>query len=498
MDEASIIKALRADLQDYKIKTQVRRKESQLHVLVTRNDGDDLDYAAIYNIVKNRIANLSIEGVDSLTVYGKLTGANHPEWQKKSAIAKPLPLIELDLDELDETSPIAIDSAPPHQEHTQTDSTMQESQISNELKDFKTSLEDDLKSLVDNDDSNNTFEDLHDLDNLNLPMLGKVPFSELEPDTFNLDSSRPKAPNNLSDDYLSDSPTLAAPLPMPLPPVPTRKILPEVHNSNTKLIKTKIKPNYKKPLVLGAFIATLVGVLGACGWVVWDRFNQQNYLADARNLDHEKIDIPAITNLETLTTKRNQIQGIVSQLESISNNPISLYSEAQSELNSLRPKLAELDRKVAAEQLANKNLELAKSNTLEAAKSTQQPPHSSKIWLAAQEKRQQALTLLGEIPADSLLYADAQSRLKLYRNELIQINRWLDIQKRAESAANSISPNTVKQLQQLKSTTEKPAFINQCRPLIQSQILSGDSQRTGLTTPNLTSYLCAYFWDLQQ
>jgi hypothetical protein len=70
------------------------------------------------------------------------------------------------------------------------------------------------------------------------------------------------------------------------------------------------------------------------------------------------------------------------------------------------------------------------------------------------------------------------------------------MQKRAESTANSINPNTVKQLQQLKSTTEKPAFINQCRPLIQSQILSSDAQRTGLTIPNLTSYLCAYFWDL--
>lgn len=494
MDEASIINALRADLQDYKIKTQVRRKESQLHVLITRNDGDDLDYAAIYNIVKNRIANLSIEGVDSLTVYGKLTGANHPEWQKKSAIAKPLPLIELDLDELDEVSPIAIDSAPPHQEQPQTDFTMQESEISNELKDFKTSLEDDLKSLA--DDSSNTFEDLHDLDNLNLPMLGKVPFSEIEPDTFNLDSSRSKAPNNLSDDYLSDSATLAAPLPMPLPPVPTRKILPEVHNSNTKLIHTAIQPNYKKTLVLGAFIATLVGVLGACGWVVWDRLNQQNHLADARKLDYEKIDIPAIKNLETLTTKRNQLQSIVSQLEGIPNTPVSLYSEAQSELNSLRPKLAELDRKVAAEQIANRNLELAKSNTLEAAKSTQKPPHSSKIWLAAQEKRQKALTLLGEIPADSLLYADAQSRLTLYRNELLQINRWLEIQKRAESAANSISPNTVSQLKQLKSTIEKPDFINQCRPLIQSQILSSDVQRTSLTIPTLTSYLCAYFWDL--
>ena len=497
MDEASIINALRADLQNYKIKTQVRRKESQLHVLITRNDGDDLDYAAIYSIVKNRIANLSIEGVDSLTVYGKLTGSNHPEWQKKSAIAKPLPLIELDLDELDDASPIAIDSFSSYQEQVQNDSTVQESEISNELKDFKTSLEDDLKALV--DDPDNVFDDLHDLDKFNLPMLGKVPFSSIDSVPLDLDVSSPKVLGYIPDDYLPDSPTLAASRPMPLPPSPPpRRTVPET-NSNANPIKTTIEPNYNnKTLISGAFIATLIGVLGVCGWVVWDRINQQNYLADARNLDYENLNIPAITNLETLTAKRNQLQGIVSRLESIPNTPISLYSESQSELNSLRPKLAELDRKVAAEQIANKNLELAKSNTLEAAKSTQQPPHSSKVWLTAQEKRQQALTLLGEIPANSLLYADAQTRLKLYRNELGQISRWVEIQKRAESIANIISPNTVSQLKQLKSTTEKPAFINQCRTLIQPQVLSSDAQRTGFTIANLTGYLCAYFWDLEQ
>ena len=42
MDEASIVSALQADLQNYKVKTQIRRKESQLHVLITRSKRDDL------------------------------------------------------------------------------------------------------------------------------------------------------------------------------------------------------------------------------------------------------------------------------------------------------------------------------------------------------------------------------------------------------------------------------------------------------------------------
>ena len=62
MDEASIVTAIEADLQNYKVKTQIRRKESQLHVLITRADGDDVDYASLYDIVKRRIDKLPIEG----------------------------------------------------------------------------------------------------------------------------------------------------------------------------------------------------------------------------------------------------------------------------------------------------------------------------------------------------------------------------------------------------------------------------------------------------
>jgi hypothetical protein len=47
MDEASIVTAIEADLQNYKVKTQIRRKKSQLHVLITRADGDDVDYASL-------------------------------------------------------------------------------------------------------------------------------------------------------------------------------------------------------------------------------------------------------------------------------------------------------------------------------------------------------------------------------------------------------------------------------------------------------------------
>jgi hypothetical protein len=34
MDEANIVSVLQEDLQNYKVKPQIRRKESQLHVLI--------------------------------------------------------------------------------------------------------------------------------------------------------------------------------------------------------------------------------------------------------------------------------------------------------------------------------------------------------------------------------------------------------------------------------------------------------------------------------
>ena len=106
MDESSIVSVLQEDLQNYKVKTQIRRKESQLHVLITRAEGDDLDYGAIYDIVKRRLDTLTIGGVDSLIVYGRLAGARNPEWQKTGEIKPPLPLIELDLDDLEDIGDI--------------------------------------------------------------------------------------------------------------------------------------------------------------------------------------------------------------------------------------------------------------------------------------------------------------------------------------------------------------------------------------------------------
>jgi len=585
MDEASIVSALQTDLQDYKIKPQIRRKESQLHVLITRSEGDDLDYATLYDIVKNRIDKLSIEGADNLIMYGRLAGAKQPEWQKSSSIKPPLPLIELDLDELDDFGDIgSIGSL--MRDSTDDDTEIQDGNlwsdnvagippnISDELDKFEQSLEADLKFSAQLNASinsqNNEISDqrgLHDkssdfeLGDLNLEDLDldafkadKLPLKDLDLDPIELDTftselsnktdktENNKTPANSNDwddedDFELSRTTIVADRPLPLPPPlpPTKRLVrqndpansdtpqndvPKSNISKSNISKSDdpsdvvgevigdveqpesasakpTKPINKSLLVSVGVIVAAIAVLGTCGWLLWDRNVQEQHLATARNLDNQNLNPKKILKLDVLAETRNQLQTTVSQLESIPDRPASLYSEAQNELQGLRPKLGEFDRKVTIEQAANKNLESAKAITLEAAKLVQKGPHKSSVWKLAQEKRQQGIKMLEAIPPDSILYADAQTRLKSYRAGLIQIAKVAELQQIAESMASEIlSPAVATQLKLLKTKLpDKQKFLQQCKPILQTDITDAEARKVGLQIPILTEYLCAYYWD---
>jgi hypothetical protein len=568
MDEANIVNALQADLQDYKIKPQIRRKDSQLHVLITRAEGDDLDYATLYDIVKNRIDKLSIEGADNLVMYGRLAGAKQPEWQKSSSIKPPLPLIELDLEELDDFGDIGSisslmkdstdDATEIQDDNLWLDNAGSDlSSTSDELDQFEQDLDADLKlstQISDQRGFNNKISDF-ELGDLNLEDLDldafkadKLPLNDLDLDPLDLDAfgggiSNNSTTNNQTpissndwgdeDDFNLAQTTIVAAKPLPLPPSlpPTKRlvrqndlskndipqndiqkngvpkngvsidvssdVIPKADQTLEFVIQSKEKPSNKSLFLSVAVIISAIAVLGTCGWLLWDRSVQEQHLVDARSLENQNLDPKKITKLDLLAEKRNQLQTAVSQLESIPDRPASLYGDAQTELQALRPKLGEFDRKVEIEQSANKNLESAKAITLEAAKLVQKAPHKSTVWKSAQEKRQQGVKMLEAIPPDSILYTDAQTRLKTYRAELLQITKVADLQKTAESMASEIvSPAMVSQLKQLKSKSpEKQKFLTQCKPLLQTDISEADARKVGLQIPTLTDYLCAYYWD---
>ena len=524
MDEASIVNALQQALQNYKVKAQIRRKESQLHVLISRAEGDDVDYASLYDIVKRCIDKLPIEGADSLVVYGRLAGAKHPEWQKKADIRPPLPLIELDLDELEEFDDIGglsnLSFPLEGTEETEIQVGNLKPNVPDDFNSFEESIKNDLKIDTDatgystgNDEIDNIkIEDFNlgylDLEGLELDDLNSAPFE------LNNQASNQRSPIDKNDwteekpdldatiISSNDKPIMAIPLPLPpsLPPskrsagktramsAPTPQILAKFANENQR--------SHTLLLRSIAFGSAVIGILGVCGWLIWDRSVQQNYLENARSIENQNLNAKQITKLSSLTETRNQLQTAISQLEEISDRPASLYAQAQTELTVLRPKLEEFDRKISIEQGANKKLESAKNDTFEAAKLVQNPPHKSTVWKAAQEKRQQALKMLAEIPADSLLYIDAQNRLKVYSPELVQIGKWVEIQQRAESGINNIDPDIVNQIKQLKSKPpQKQQFLSQCKTILQPKLYNAEAQRVGFSVSTLSEYLCAYFWD---
>jgi hypothetical protein len=187
MDEASIANALQADLQDYKIKPQIRRKESQLHVLITRSDSDEVDYALLYSIVKKRVDSLSIEGADSFVMYGRLAGAKQPEWQRTGEIKPPLPLIEFDIDdleELDDVSNIGNMTFSLAEDVTEIQLADSESITPEELDSFEESIENDLRAK-DNEISNGKVDDF-EIGDLSLKDFNS--HNKGQPNNFELDS----------------------------------------------------------------------------------------------------------------------------------------------------------------------------------------------------------------------------------------------------------------------------------------------------------------------
>ncbi|MFQ3679135.1 MAG: hypothetical protein SNJ60_01305 [Pseudanabaenaceae cyanobacterium] len=82
MDEAEIAKALQQDLDFHRVKTQVRRRNNQLHILLTRAESSSVNYASLFKIVQECLQNLKVPATDSFVLYGRISGVKQPEWQR--------------------------------------------------------------------------------------------------------------------------------------------------------------------------------------------------------------------------------------------------------------------------------------------------------------------------------------------------------------------------------------------------------------------------------
>ncbi|MGQ9865078.1 MAG: hypothetical protein ACUVSQ_02145 [Pseudanabaenaceae cyanobacterium] len=82
MDEAEIAKALQRDLDFHRVKTQVRRRQNQLHILLTRAESSSVNYASLFKIVQECLQQLKVPATDSFVLYGRVSGVKQPEWQR--------------------------------------------------------------------------------------------------------------------------------------------------------------------------------------------------------------------------------------------------------------------------------------------------------------------------------------------------------------------------------------------------------------------------------
>lgn len=89
MDEAEITRSLQDNLNFYRVKVQVKRRKEQLHILVTRDAANDIDYDVLLELTQGSLEQMSLpEEVNTFVLYGRVAGTKQPEWQKTSEISK--------------------------------------------------------------------------------------------------------------------------------------------------------------------------------------------------------------------------------------------------------------------------------------------------------------------------------------------------------------------------------------------------------------------------
>ncbi|CAN1213554.1 hypothetical protein TUMEXPCC7403_25330 [Tumidithrix helvetica PCC 7403] len=473
MDETEIAKALQTDLNFYKVKIQVKRKGSQLHVLTTRAEDNDVDYSLLVELVQKSLEKLPIQDADGFIIYGRVAGAKQPEWQQKGEIRPVMPMIELDIDDLDLDNELNFKEPPIAKDGLNEDNLELElSEITAETEFFDRSTEKVLGEETTPTPLADTLEASEPTSpNLNpVPTLDSYDYPDLdlqgEPELA-LNSNHSQSNNNSQNSSSTAKKSTKAVSPTP-PPKKKFSVLP---------------------------IAILIAMLAAGGgWFLWDRSNQEQKLTEAKEITSKVPDPNQLTKKEALNDAKSQLSAAIARLEEIPERPGSLYEEAQNELGLIRSKLTAIDKKLAmatkptpppkkppatpspgkptATPAASPTPSPVKADTFEAdamklgheaSVIVQNAPHKSEVWKSAQTKWQDAIALLEKIPKESPNHAAVEKRIGLYKQNLAQITMQFQKQVKVEGVISQISATTQSELKQIKTKgTQKPEFITAC------------------------------------
>jgi hypothetical protein len=458
MDEAELTQALQADLNFFKVKVQVKHREDQLHILVSRSQKNDVDYTVIFDAVQNSLAQKHLS-VETFTVYGRVFGSKQPEWHGNGELLKLADAAEFDreLDYVELTDALAEDGTIDLPEELASDIS-QDADLA-------------MPDLVSSDLADSSRADTSDFDT---PDDFDMPEISAPDDDFGMSEYSANAPSSTEDFGETASDRQAQPS--------------TEHAAST--------PANGKKYVGAIALLGAVAVAGG-GWFMFDRSAQEQKLAEAQAVVAKTIDPQQLGKLDALQEAQTQLKKAATLLEEIPNRPGSYYEQAQTQLQTLRPKLAEIDAKLNLEKPEIDKLENAKNLAKEASNLVQNPPHKSDVWQTAQNKWQEALKLIESIPPNSLASAEAKQKLELYRANYTTITAELQKQKQVDFAVTlwpkGVTPDLQAEIKQLKTSgLPQPQFIKSCISTIRPRLNTGELQQRGFQPDTFSKVFCEY------
>lgn len=180
-------------------------------------------------------------------------------------------------------------------------------------------------------------------------------------------------------------------------------------------------------------VALSIIILGSLGLVWRTKSVQSQAIADAEAQVENLGDVNQISQPEQLKNAQQQIESALLTLDNIPTLPV-VAPEPQAvteNLDQYSAKLDEIERKLQQQAEGEQGIEAAKKLAWEAAKLVQNPPHSAEVWQKAQQKWQQAITQLINIPEDSPEFSTAQAKIQDYQKNYEIVNRYYEKAKRA-------------------------------------------------------------------
>ncbi len=432
MDEATVAKTLQADLNSHKVKIQVKSAASQLYILASRDEDEQINYEFLFSLIQSRLEQLKIPTVTSFTLYGKVSDSKEPEWKKNGLIG----------------------------------------QFSSKYANYPWRNPKSQNSKIENSKSQNSKpkETEKIISNLNQAKSRK---------TSNKISNQISAPKNTSyvaKNFFTNSER-------------ANFITSFIKSSFKSSFNNKI--SRKGILVIFATISVVLVVI----FVITNRMQQQQLLNQAQILTAKSFNPSLPQNPAALENYRLNLDQTLSSLKSIPNLPFATYSDAQAQIPTLQGRLAQVDKKLEIERNGIKALTAAEKSAASAPQNPPQSTQALRQAQAKWQKSIQILqtippTTFARTAAQAKIkeYATKNQNAKRQLQAQLTANAIIYFLKTDTGRAIQL------EMKDLKSTTTKPDFLNVCRPFVSFNLDPNQVKNQQVKLPMFAADMCDYLW----